>query len=135
MLKSSSSVITLGVCRRQYTRSSQPRRSSGTTCRQPSMQTPPLSMACADAGEPARRSRGPVRVLPSVAPVVTDDSITLPFPVSLDDLARFLVVASLQRAGCLAGAARLLGRSFIWARARLVNLKRRRRSKRGQPSA
>ena len=99
------------------------------------MQAPPISMACADADDSGHRRRGPVQVLPPVAPVVANDSITLPFPVSLDDLARFLVVASLQRAGCLAGAARLLGRSFIWARARLVNLKRRRRAKPAQMSS
>ena len=83
-------------------------------------------------GDASRRPRRRVRVLPPASPVVTHDSITLPFPLSLDALARFLVMASLQRAGSVAGAAKLLGRSFIWARARAVATKRRRRARPAQ---
>jgi hypothetical protein len=46
------------------------------------------------------------------------DTITVPFPVSLDDLDRFFFLAALDRAGSGRAAAKLLSRSAAWAEAR-----------------
>ena len=50
------------------------------------------------------------------------NTITVPFPVSLDELDRLLFLAALDRAGSGRAAAKLLGRSLAWAQARCFEL-------------
>ena len=50
------------------------------------------------------------------------DTITVPFPVSLEELDRVFFLAALERAGSGRAAAKLLGRSAAWAEARCFEL-------------
>jgi hypothetical protein len=53
---------------------------------------------------------------------LADNTITLPFPLSLDVLDRLLFLAALQRTGSGRAAAKLLGRSAQWAYERCFEL-------------
>jgi hypothetical protein len=72
--------------------------------------------------QPPTRPRVLVQAPPPLVYVLGEDTITLPFPLQLDDLDRLLFLATVERAGSGRAAAKLLGRSESWAYERCFEL-------------